>query len=82
MLTMRSNLILNNNLRPRMGKKEKVAKPEVEYTVPRFVEYHPVPITMDDVKEITESQCMRPDLFLNNKRNCEGCMYYGFCELQ
>ena len=67
--------------RPRLGKKEKAVKPEVEYTVPKFVEYHPVPIGMDDVKEITKSQCMRPDLFLNNKRNCEGCYYYSNCQL-
>lgn len=66
--------------RPRMSK-NKPPKPEVEYTVPKFVEYHPVPITFDDVKIITKTQCMRPDLFLNNKRNCEGCPYYEVCEL-
>lgn len=66
--------------RPRMGK-NKPPKPEIEYTVPKFVEYHPVPITFDDVKVITKTQCMRPDLFLNNKRNCEGCPYYEVCEL-
>lgn len=66
--------------RPRLSKNKK-HKPETEYTVPQFVEYKPVPINNDDVRKITQSQCMRPDLFINNNRNCEGCPYFANCEL-
>jgi hypothetical protein len=63
-------------------RKEKTSKAkEIEYTVPRFVEYKTIPIGIDDVQKITQSQCLRPDLFLSNNRNCEGCPYFANCTL-
>jgi hypothetical protein len=66
--------------RPRLSKKEK-KKVEIEYNVPQFVEYKPIPIGPEDVKEITKGQCLRPDLFLSNNRNCEGCPHFANCQL-
>lgn len=67
--------------RPRLSRKEKKKIEIDEYNVPRFVEYKPIPIGPEDVKVITKDQCMRPDLFINNNRNCEGCPYFENCEL-
>jgi hypothetical protein len=65
-------------------RKEKVAikqNQEGEYIVPKFRELKPVAIGDTDIAYLTQSQCLRPDLFLGNGRNCEGCSFYSTCTL-
>jgi hypothetical protein len=35
--------------------------------------------TKDGISNITNGACIRPDIFLNNDRCCEGCSYFDNC---
>lgn len=69
-------------LRKRREKKAVLKQNESgEYTVPTFTELKYVPITERDIVETTKTQCLRPDIFLHNCRNCEGCPFFKNCSL-
>jgi hypothetical protein len=34
----------------------------------------------DGIKLVTENACIRPDIFLDNGRYCDGCPYWDGCE--
>ena len=33
----------------------------------------------EQIKELTQGTCQRPDIFLNNDRACDGCVLYEHC---
>lgn len=35
--------------------------------------------TKDGIARATEGSCIRPDIYLDNDRNCEGCPYFENC---
>lgn len=58
-------------------------KEEVRKSIPKIdFEAKPVPITptsTDQVRMITSSSCMRPDIYLDNGRFCNGCHWEKHC---
>lgn len=34
----------------------------------------------DGIALVTSNACIRPDIYLDNGRNCEGCPYYDDCQ--
>lgn len=40
----------------------------------------PRPLTKKEWIEESRSVCLRPSIFLDNGRHCEGCPFYDFCE--
>ena len=34
----------------------------------------------DGIALVTSNACIRPDIYLDNGRNCEGCPYYDGCQ--
>ena len=65
-------------------KRKKKPKPKTDsqnnYIIPKVQEPVRCPLGESDVRNITKSQCLRPDIYLNNNRNCEGCNFYKNCE--
>jgi len=35
--------------------------------------------TKEGIASVTKSACIRPDIFLNNDRYCDGCPYHEHC---
>jgi hypothetical protein len=33
----------------------------------------------EGIANLTESSCIRPDIYLDNDRNCGGCPYFDHC---
>lgn len=33
----------------------------------------------EGIRDVTKGACIRPDIFLNNGRNCDECPYYENC---
>lgn len=40
----------------------------------------PRPLSSLEIGETTRTTCLRPDLFLDNDRACDGCEFFEFCE--
>lgn len=38
------------------------------------------PETAEEFREASKTACARPDIYLDNGRNCEGCPHYEICE--
>ena len=70
--------------KPAAPKRKKKPKPKTDsqnnYIIPKVQEPVRCPLGESDVRNITKSQCLRPDIYLNNNRNCEGCSFYKNCE--
>ena len=60
-------------------KVEKVEDEEIKYHIPQMKELVRKAIDDNDISQLTATQCFRPDLYLENRRHCEGCPYYGHC---
>ncbi len=44
--------------------------------------YEPIKINFknpEQVKKLTTGSCLRPDIYLNNRRSCEGCGFFEYC---
>lgn len=39
----------------------------------------PRPLSQTDLAETTKDTCLRPDLYLNNDRACDGCEFFEVC---
>ena len=46
--------------------------PKINFDPPRV-------LSSSEIAQTTSSQCLRPDVFLNNGRHCEGCEHYELC---
>ena len=57
-------------------------KDEIRKNLPKINFDKIDPITPRDkrgVEEITKSSCIRPDIYLNNERFCNGCPWFEHC---
>lgn len=36
--------------------------------------------TREGISMLTTNTCLRPDIYLDNDRHCDGCQYYDHCE--
>jgi hypothetical protein len=71
--------------------RQKIEKLEKRKAVQNFLktkecsqvrEYTRQPVDFTDkkqVEKITESACLRPDIYLNNERACNGCSIFEYC---
>lgn len=76
------NLLRNYKRKEASPKKQAVQhkeQSEVVWEVPVFRLKVPVPMTKEQLAQDSKSICLRPDIFLNNGRHCEGCVYAKIC---
>ena len=71
--------------KPRNKKKEslikKVANSEEKvWDIPKIQFQGPTPLTPIELAECTKTECLRPDIYLNNDYACNGCKYYDLCQ--
>ena len=79
---IKSERVKSEPVKVKRVQKDKIAAtPEETRQYSRIVVANtgPLPLDNNDIKSLTTSQCFRPDLFLDNKRNCEGCNFYADC---
>lgn len=50
-----------------------------EWDLPKMTMDAPKPLTNNELSEVTSSTCLRPDIFLNNDRYCDGCEFFEVC---
>lgn len=60
--------------------KQKRKDEDGNYIIPSLPQGSQRPITKAEMTEMSKSICMRPDIFLDNGRHCEGCMHFDICE--
>jgi hypothetical protein len=63
---------------PKKGRKVK-EKEEISYDIPKMTFKQREPLAGADLTEMTTKICMRPDVFLDNNRACNGCPNYELC---
>ena len=49
------------------------------WNIPKLNFDPPRPLTNEEIKESSQTQCFRPDVYLSNGRHCEGCEYFELC---
>lgn len=49
------------------------------WVIPKMTFVPPRPLTNSEITQTTETQCLRPDIFLSNDRHCDGCSLYNLC---
>jgi hypothetical protein len=59
---------------------EQIREEKVRKSIPQFKETVRGPLSGKDLIESTRNACQRPDIFLDNGRNCNGCDFYEICE--
>ena len=57
--------------------KDLVEKEMGRFNIPRMGEFY-VPPKYDPAID-SETKCLRPDIYLDNDRHCDGCRYYKIC---
>jgi hypothetical protein len=60
-------------------KELKLQDEEKNWNIPKMSFAPPRPMSKAETTQTTESQCLRPDIFLTNGRHCEGCPYFDLC---
>ena len=66
--------------RPAKGKPGRPKKDKVAIEIPKMPTGTQRPETAAEFKEASHIACARPDIYLDNGRNCEGCPHYAICE--
>ena len=66
-------------VKPRKKIKQKRKDEDGNYIIPSLPQGSQRPITKAEMTEMSKSICMRPDIFLDNGRHCEGCMHFDVC---
>ena len=67
--------------RKRGAKKDAI---ESVYNGKLEAKYNPTKLNLKDpttVEKLTKESCMRPEIFLDNDRHCDGCPYFANCAL-
>jgi len=84
--TLRTAVITPIGAKPKKGRKrkekteEQIREEKVRKSIPQFKETIRGPLSGNDLIESTRHSCQRPDIFLDNGRNCNGCEFYQICE--
>ena len=74
------NLLRNYKRREATPKvKKEQQQKETSYSLPIMKLRVPKPLTPEQLAKESKSVCLRPDIYLDNGRHCEGCFYYNFC---
>lgn len=60
-------------------KELKLQDEEKNWNIPKMSFEPPRPMSNAETSQTTETQCLRPDIFLTNGRHCEGCPYFDLC---
>ena len=67
----------------RKQRKEKLNSIKTEdkkdWNIPKMGTDGPKPISHKEVADVTKDTCLRPDVFLDNDRYCDGCQYFEWC---
>ena len=50
-----------------------------DWDLPKMSLEAPKPLTDAELSDVTKGTCMRPDIFLNNDRYCNGCDFFEVC---
>ena len=64
-------------------KKQKLSKikdEEKNWSIPKINFEPPRALNDIEISSTTESQCLRPDIYLSNGRHCDGCEYLELCK--
>lgn len=60
--------------------KTKILKDEQQnWSIPKMEFAPPRALTVVELAQTTQTQCLRPDIFLSNGRHCDGCEFYEMC---
>jgi len=57
-------------------------KEEIRKSIPvlKYEKIKPItPNNKEGVEELTKSACVRPDIYLNNDKHCDGCAWSKYC---
>lgn len=70
--------------KPRNKKRESLIKKvantdEKVWDLPKVQFEGSRPLTPSELTECTKTECLRPDIYLNNDYACNGCKYYDLC---
>ena len=63
----------------RKNKTNELKDEQKNWDIPKMNFAPPRPLNNSEITQTTESQCLRPDIFLSNGRHCEGCEVYDLC---
>lgn len=63
----------------RKNKVKELKDEQKKWDIPKVNFEAPRPLTAKELTQTTESQCLRPDIFISNGRHCEGCEFYDLC---
>jgi len=69
-------------LEKRKEVQEYVKQQEGAYIVKPYVRNYIDMTNASQVAELTKSSCLRPDIYLNNNKACNGCHIYALCKCQ
>jgi hypothetical protein len=84
--TLKTAVIRSIGTNGRVGRKKKektveqLREEKIRKSIPQLKETVRGPLSGPELIESTRSACQRPDIFLDNGRNCNGCEFYGICE--
>jgi len=74
------NLLRNYKRREAVVKDNVIKFQEQErFDLPKIDFAKPQPLTIEQLAETSKANCLRPDIFLNNGRHCEGCPHFAIC---
>ena len=66
-------------VKPRKKLKQKRKDEDGNYIIPTLPQGSQRPISKAEMTEMSKAICLRPDIFLDNGRHCEGCMHFDIC---
>ena len=66
-------------VKPRKKFKQKRKDEDGNYIIPTMPQGSQRPISKAEMTEMSKAICLRPDIFLDNGRHCEGCMHFDIC---
>jgi hypothetical protein len=50
-----------------------------DWNIPKMSFTPPQPLSDAEITECTKGACLRPDIFLDNDRHCDGCEFFDLC---
>lgn len=59
---------------------EQIKEEKIRKSIPQLKETVRGPLSGQALIDSTRNACQRPDIFLDNGRNCNGCDFYEICE--
>jgi hypothetical protein len=63
----------------RRAKLKSLKDDKKEWDIPKMNSTPPLPLNNEELSDLTSSTCLRPDIFLDNDRYCDGCEFFNIC---